>query len=228
MEFEFRDDDGGVGGFAHVVEGEGGGGSAGEGFHFDAGLAGGTGGGGDEEGASVVGGDFYLSGIEGQRVAERNDLGGFLDTHDAGQDRGMEDGAFFVLKLAIFHAGKDVGAQRDEAGGGGGADGGYLAGDVDHARLVRVVEVGEIGHGGRWHFVVDGQVEMERMGRGNFWLEPFFDRAVLFRRGVSLFFLKNSVLYRADGFVLRENAEGGIREKFEEIFGVRMDAGCGR
>ena len=140
----------------------------------------------------------------------------------------MEDGAFFVLKLAIFHAGKDVGAQRDEAGGGGRADGGYLAGDVDHARLVRVVEVGEIGHGERWHFVVDGQVEMERVGRGNFGWSLFLIALCYFRSGVRLFFLKNSVLHRADGFVLRENAEGGIWEKFEKLFGVRMDAGCGR
>lgn len=102
----------------------------------------------------------------------------------------MEDGAFFVLKLAIFHAGKDVGAQRDEAGGGGRADGGYLAGDVDHARLVRVVEVGEIGHGERWHFVVDGQVEMERVGRGNFDWSLFLIALCYSAAGLGYFFSK--------------------------------------
>lgn len=97
LEFEVGDLDGGVGGFAHVVEGEGGGGGAGEGFHLDAGLAGGAGGGGDEEGVCAVRGDLDVGGVEGEGVAEGDELGGELGALDAGEDGGVEDGAFFVV-----------------------------------------------------------------------------------------------------------------------------------
>lgn len=146
-EFEVGDDDGRVGGLAHVVKSESGDGSTGEGFHFDAGAGGCFGGGGDEEGFCVMRGDLDFRRIEGKRVAEGNEVRGFFGAHDSGKNGRLQNRAFFVSKLAVVHLREELATEGDEAGGGGHADGLGFRGDVNHAGLVGVIEVGQVGHG---------------------------------------------------------------------------------
>ena len=145
-EADVFDDDGFGEGFAHVVDGEGRAGGGGECLHLDAGFGVGDGGGKNLD-ADLVNGS-YVDGAfgEGQGVAERDQVAGVFGCLDAGEDSGVEHGAFFAMQFFAVELGHDLGGElHDGAGGGAAASDGFV-GDVDHVRLVVFVEVGEWFH----------------------------------------------------------------------------------
>ena len=75
-----------VHGLAHIIDGEEGGADGGEGFHLYPGFAGDFGGGGGFHGAVLrQQGEVYADAGEGQGVAEGNEVGGLLGSHNACQ-----------------------------------------------------------------------------------------------------------------------------------------------
>src|SRR6476620_3929214 len=91
-----------VDGFAHVDDGEGGDGDGGQGFHFDAGLGVGCGGGGEVD-AVVFERGLHVDLVEGERVAEGDELVGALGGGDAGETGGLEEVA--LLKRVVADGG---------------------------------------------------------------------------------------------------------------------------
>src|SRR5579863_9929444 len=80
---------------------------------------------------------------EGEGVAHWNQVGGALGSLDAGESRDFERVALGILgQCGDYGCGK-----FDKGGCGGGAPGGLLGADVDHAGLAGWVEVGEGGGG---------------------------------------------------------------------------------
>lgn len=146
LELEIRNDDRGIGRLTHIVKSQGCDGGSGKGFHFYAGLSVSTGGAGDQEGFGILGHNGDFCGIERQRVAEGNELRGFFRPHDAGQNRGVEDRAFFILKLTLIHLGNQLASKSDEARRNRRAASGGFFGNINHAGLVGVIEVSELAH----------------------------------------------------------------------------------
>ena len=150
-----------VNGLAHVVYGECGDADGGEGFHLDAGLAGGLCLGGDADGASVrVQVEIDGDAAEGQRVAEGYEVGGLLGAHDA-RDAGYgEDVA--LVEGVVGDEVKGFGLHCNAADCYGDALGVGLGADINHAGVAALVYVGEsaLGHG----FTL-GLASMNRMGR---------------------------------------------------------------
>ena len=149
QEFGFEDAHGFGDGFAHIVEGEGGTHGSGEGFHLDAGAGGGDAGAGDGDGvfSGVVGFDLDFAVFEWDRVAEGDEVGGLFGCHGAGDDGGVEDWTFFALDVTTDEERHDIGADLDQALGGGDAARAIFLGDINHSRLVVFIDVGELGHG---------------------------------------------------------------------------------
>ena len=81
--------------------------------------------------------------VEVQRMAEWDKLGGPLRAHDAGEDGGLENGAFLGNDLPVAQLGGERGRQHHNGGGVRRAEGDRLAANVDHRGLVLGVEVGE-------------------------------------------------------------------------------------
>ena len=140
-----------VHGLAHVVDGEQGNLHGGEGFHFHAGGAYGFHGCRAKyaDGARLVCvGRFKFNSNAGQcqRVAQRNQVAGFLGGHDAGDAGNAQHVAF--LGGAGFDEGQGGGQHVDAAAGDGDAVRGGLGGHVNHVGLALGVKVGECGHGG--------------------------------------------------------------------------------
>jgi hypothetical protein len=127
--------------FGHVVDGERGDRGGGERLHLDTSLRG-SGGGGDDAHAAGFHGDLDIGMREGQGMAERNQLGGLLGGHDAGDAGDFERIAFGIggkgVENGAAHADEGVGASR--AGGDG------LAADIDHAGLSGGIVVREFAH----------------------------------------------------------------------------------
>ena len=86
-----RDFDGGIGGLAHVVYREGGHRGPGEGLHFNPGSAAGGALAEDTEGGIVLGFNFDITLVKGQRMTEWNQGGGLLGGHDASKNGGVQD-----------------------------------------------------------------------------------------------------------------------------------------
>ena len=82
---------------------------------------------------------------DGQRMAQRDQLVRALGGHDAGDARGREHVA--LLGFALLDQRQRCRRHRDEAFRARGAMRHGLVGDVDHARLALLVEMGELGHG---------------------------------------------------------------------------------
>ena len=140
-----------VHGLAHVVNGEQGHLHGGEGFHLDAGGADGFDGCGtkyDRTVRSACASSFKFNSNPGQRqrVAQRDEVAGFLGGHDAGDAGDAQHVAFFGV--AGFDEGQGGGQHFDAAAGDGDAVRGGLGGHVDHVGLALGVKVGECGHGG--------------------------------------------------------------------------------
>ena len=118
FELDGADDDGFVERLGHVVDGEGGDGGGGEGFHLDAGLRGGGSGGADADSVLYDGG-FDVDVSERERVAHGDELGsslGGLDSGEAGDFKGI---AFWIPGQRI----EDGWGEFDEGRGGGYAAG---------------------------------------------------------------------------------------------------------
>ncbi len=144
---EILDFDAFIEGFGHVVDGEGGDAGGREGFHFDAGLAGGDGKGRDAD-AGGFDDEFNVDVREGEGVAHRNELAGFLGGEDAGNAGDFEGIALGVgLEFVDY-----LTAHFDEGVGAGGALGDGFGGDIDHAGLAGGIVVGEFAHvrGSTW------------------------------------------------------------------------------
>ncbi len=77
-------------------------------------------------------------------MAERNQIGGALGAHDAGQPRGGQHVA--LLAAAGADQRQRLGRDQHRAFGGGGAMGDRLFADVDHPGLPLLVEMSEIAH----------------------------------------------------------------------------------
>lgn len=83
-------------------------------------------------------------------MAERDELGGFLGAHDSSEDGGVKNRAFFILELTVVHLADEFFTKANEAARRSGAGGGFFSRDIDHAGLVRVIEVSEVAHVGWW------------------------------------------------------------------------------
>ncbi len=131
---------------AHIVDGEQGDAGGGEGFHLDAGAA-------DSFGHRLAFnriGRFVDAEVDsdfGQcdRMAERNQVGGSLRGHDAGEAGNAKHITF--LGGAIANHRQRVGLHDDAAGGDGNAPGlGFIA-DADHQGAALFIKMSEIFHG---------------------------------------------------------------------------------
>ena len=140
-----------VHGFAHVVDGEQGYLHGGEGFHFHAGGSDGFYGCCTKYACSArlscaCSFEFDSNTGQCQRMAQRDEVAGFLGGHDAGDAGNAQHVAFFGG--AGFDEGQGGGQHFDAAAGDGDAVRSGLGGHVDHVGLALGVKVGECGHGG--------------------------------------------------------------------------------
>ncbi|PAV93356.1 hypothetical protein WR25_14250 [Diploscapter pachys] len=127
----------------HVVDGEQGDRHGGQCLHLDAGLAvgGGQRGRGD---AGIVQRQVERDAGEGQGVAERDEVRGFLRRHDPGDAGNGEHVA--LLRGAVADRREGVGGDGDAAGGDCATlRHGFIA-DIDHMRGTVDVEMGEVAH----------------------------------------------------------------------------------
>lgn len=76
-------------------------------------------------------------------MTERDEFRGFLCATDPGKNGGVENGAFFIFEFSVFHLGEDFTADFYETGCGGGAHGLSFCGNINHAGLVGIIEVGQ-------------------------------------------------------------------------------------
>ena len=135
-----------VHGLAHVVDGEQGHLHGCEGFHLYAGGADGFHRCSTKYADSaqlVCAGSCKFNSNAGQRqrVAQRDEVAGFLGRHDAGDAGDAQHVAFFGV--AGFDEGQGGGQHFDAAAGDGDAVRGGLGGHVDHVGLALGVKVGE-------------------------------------------------------------------------------------
>ena len=143
-----------VHGLAHVVDGEQGHLHGGEGFHLYAGGADGfhrcsTKYARSARLSCASSSKFDSNAGQRQRVAQRDEVAGFLGGHDAVNvvnGGNAQHIAFFGG--AGFDEGQGGGQHFDAAAGDGDAVRGGLGGHVDHVGLALGVKVGECGHGG--------------------------------------------------------------------------------
>lgn len=143
----FADDDVMRQGFTHIVDGQGGDGSAGKGFHLHAGFAAEAGGTVNDHLALFVDPDIDLAVFQAQRVAERDQLTGFFGGHDPGDNGGLEYGAFGALQLIALQLIEEGIAQGDDAPRAGRPAAHLFSAHVDHRRLIICIEVTKrIGH----------------------------------------------------------------------------------
>ena len=112
-------------------------------FHFDSGPAGQRGAGGGAH-AVCLEGEIDRDRVEGERVAQRDQLAGLLGGHDPGDPRRGEDVA--LGPAAVAHRGERFGGHADLAGRGRRARRLRLAANVDHPRRALVVEMRELAH----------------------------------------------------------------------------------
>ncbi len=140
------DDHAAVHRLAHVVDGEQADLHRGERFHFNAGAAAGFGGDGAVDAAVLrLQIEVHRHTVEGDGVAQGNEVGGALARHDGGGAGDADDVALFGA--AALHQGEGGGLHADAAGGHGHAMRFILGADIDHMRLTGGVEVGEAGGG---------------------------------------------------------------------------------
>src|SRR5690606_23793183 len=141
---DLLDDDAFVCGLAHVVDRQCSHGAGRHGLHLDAGLVAGAAGGADGQGmAGLVGRGIHPHETERQAVTQRDQLGAAFCRQDAGDAGGVQDLAFGVGLGGQQPPG--MGVQADPALGDGGAVGGGLGADIDHADLAVFVQMAEGG-----------------------------------------------------------------------------------
>ncbi|MNO98880.1 hypothetical protein D3C76_906390 [compost metagenome] len=91
-----------------------------------------------------LGFDLYLHLGECQRMAERDQVGGLLGRHDAGDAGGGKDVALVVL--AAQDQGQGGGRHGHEGFGAGLPFGDLLVGHVHHVSFTALVEMGQVHH----------------------------------------------------------------------------------
>ena len=135
-----RDGHRAVHGFRHVIDRQQRDRDGGQRLHLDAGLAvcRGQRGGGD---AAIVEREVERHAGEGQRVAERDKVGGLLRRHDPGDARDGEH--VTLLRRTIADRGERVGGDGDAAGGDCPPLRHRLVADIDHMRGAIGVEMRE-------------------------------------------------------------------------------------
>src|SRR5258708_18530772 len=130
---------------AHVVDREVGDGDGGQGLHLDAGAARELAGGSDIDGVALrVAAQLDADRAEREGMAERNEIGRALRSHDAGEPR---HGEHVALLDAARHDALERRLRHQHAARGGGdtlALG--LARDVDHPRPALLVAIREVAH----------------------------------------------------------------------------------
>lgn len=142
QEPDVGDGDAFIQGLAHVVESQSGNICSRERFHFDSGFAAGLGGASD--GRSPPGElDIDLHAVQWKWMAEGDQLACLLRSHDAGENRGLEDWAFLGNQVLAVELSRDRFIHMDLRFSSGLSGGDILCGDIDHRSLVRVVDVGK-------------------------------------------------------------------------------------
>ena len=155
QQLHIADDHAAVGGLAHVVDGQQGDLHGGQGFHFHAGGAHSLGAGGADH-ALLLGLDLKVHGHPGQgnRVAQRDQVGGALGAHNARQARHAQHIAF--AGMALGDQAQGLGQHLDVPAGHGHAPGGGLGPHVHHVGLALGIEMGKGAGAGGGHGAAGG------------------------------------------------------------------------